>query len=90
MLFLCGSNQARANRRYIRRVRITERGPGEFDEYPRDAALAAFHIDDRVYLAVAIASGIRPDIVNATDGDWDSVAPFIARRYSIRVRRICP
>ena len=62
-----------------------------FEEYPDDdaPALAKFDRDDRKFVAVALASGTFPDIINATDTDW--WAPRRAlQQLGVRVRFLCP
>ncbi|MGQ0665218.1 MAG: hypothetical protein ACT4P2_16880 [Pseudomonadota bacterium] len=53
-------------------VRITElpHNDHDFAEFPRDPDLAEFDFNDRKFVAVALASGLRPAIQNATDTDW--------------------
>jgi len=41
-----------------------------YEDFPIDPALDGFDRDDRVYVAVALASGLTPPIQNATDRDW--------------------
>lgn len=64
------SNQG--NPRYCCQVVITELGVTgtDFGEFPDDPALATFDRDDRKFVAVAIASGQDPYILNASDTDW--------------------
>jgi hypothetical protein len=87
--FLRWLQQNAANRRCVRTVPLERDADGEFIDFPRDAELAAFDRDDRVYVAVAVTSGLRPVIINATDSDWAPIAPILVRRYGIRVRTIC-
>lgn len=77
------------DRRYCRKIRITERGPDDFSEYPNDSAFRNFDLDDRKFVAVAIASGTRPTIVNATDSDWATISRALAR-YGITLVLLCP
>jgi hypothetical protein len=68
------------------RVLLTPLEHGDFAEFPRDAALAAFDLADRKYAAVAKVSGAT--VVNATDTDWrDFAAAF--RANSIAVLNLC-
>lgn len=41
----------------------------QFAEFPNDPALAGFDLSDRVFVAVARASGEAPPILNAVDTD---------------------
>jgi len=87
-LFLQWLIQVRSDRRHCRRVALTRQPDGEYSIYPSDAELAAFDRNDRIYVAVAIGSGISPEIVNATDTDWQDVTRAL-ERYRIRVRNLC-
>ncbi len=80
--------QVRSDRRHCRVVPLSRDASGEYADYPRDAEFVTFDRDDRVYAAVAIASGLRPDIINSTDSDWLDVTHAL-ERYGIRVRNLC-
>lgn len=87
-LFLRWLYQAAGNRRYLRIVTLAQASSGEFSDYPRDTEFGTFDPDDRVYVAVAIASGARPTIVNATDSDWQLIrGPLL--RYGVVVNTLC-
>ena len=62
---------------------------GSFEEFPEDPALAAFDPNDRKFVAVALASEHRPEILNATDTDWH-VYRAALRKHGIKVRFLCP
>ena len=78
------TNEAR-----VRRVVITPEPTRGFKEYPNDDDLSTFDRDDRKFVAVALASGTFPDIINATDTDW-----WIHRRalqqHGVNIRFLCP
>lgn len=81
-------NQANPHR--CRRVPITydaECGR-DFLEFPDDPDLHGFDHSDRKFVAVAIASGINPAIVNAADTDWHIFRTPL-ERY-VRISFICP
>ena len=63
-----------------------ERG---FAEFPVDPALASFDPGDRKFVAVAIASGTAPEILNATDTDWWNDLAAL-QRHGVRVTFLCP
>lgn len=42
----------------------------DFEEFPRDPELNGFDRSDRKFVAVALASGMNPEILNASDSDW--------------------
>ncbi|MCW5776040.1 MAG: hypothetical protein KIS87_06350 [Phycisphaeraceae bacterium] len=57
----------------VRQVTITPRhGDGwrRFEEFPDQQGLSTFHKKDQKFVAVAIASGDTPPILNAVDSDW--------------------
>jgi hypothetical protein len=62
---------------------------GSFREFPDTPELAHFHIDDRKYVAVALASRNRPKVLNAVDSDWWTYRQTL-RQQGVRVRNLCP
>ncbi|MGD0138548.1 MAG: hypothetical protein ABSD28_06695 [Tepidisphaeraceae bacterium] len=50
-------------------VRLND-GWRRYDEFPDSPALSKFDPDDQKFVAVAVASGIAPSILNAVDSDW--------------------
>lgn len=80
--------QVKSDRRHVRTVHLAVNGAGEYSAYPRDPEFATFDRDDRVYVATAVASGLHPNIVNATDTDWLAIEHAL-ERHGIRVRQIC-
>lgn len=60
-----------------------------FQEFPDDPDLASFDRSDRKFVAVAIASGERPSLLNATDTDWWNHRKAL-RRYEVTIRFLCP
>lgn len=79
-----------ANNAYIRTVPVTplDNDPRGFAEFPDDAELIAFDQDDRKFVAVALASGDAPPILNATDTDW-WIHRTALLRNGIRVKFLC-
>lgn len=81
----------------IRRVKLTQIGKHEnheFAEFPHhDSQLQAFDRSDRKWVAAALACqkkhGEIPEIVNATDTDWNQVAEHLYGTYGIAVITIC-
>ena len=60
-----------------------------FVEFPENDDLATFDADDRKFVAVALASGTSPDVINATDTDW--WAPRRAlQQHGVNIRFLCP
>lgn len=57
----------------VTKVAITQRanhGWRRFEEFPDRADLSTFDRSDQKFVAVAIASGENPAILNAVDSDW--------------------
>jgi hypothetical protein len=75
---------------HCRQIRITAANDGRvFDEFPDDPALADFDPSDRKFVAVALASGERPPILNASDTDWWNHREALSRN-GVEVRFLCP
>lgn len=77
-----------ADARKCERVRVHP-VDGSFQEFPDDPALQGFHRDDRKFVAVALASKRRPQVLNATDSDWH-VYRGPLEKHGVRVRFLCP
>lgn len=58
------------NPEVCRRVPITPHPGRGFEEFPGSDELADFDRSDRKFVAVALASGESPPILNAADRDW--------------------
>jgi hypothetical protein len=88
LVWVC-DNQA--NPAHIRGVPVTPLwdNPRGFAEFPDDAELTKFHQKDRKFVAVALASGVAPTILNATDTDWWPYREALAR-HNVHVQFICP
>jgi len=73
------------------RVAVTPKAhdPEDFEEIPADPHFAGFDRSDRKFLAVAIASRVRPTILNATDSDWWHYRVALAK-HGIEVNNLCP
>ena len=70
-------------------MRITPDPARVFEEFPESDALNNFDRNDRKFVAVAVASGERPPILNASDRDWwdDRLS---LERCGVRVDFLCP
>jgi len=79
------------NPKHCAQVAITPIGPSDTDfaEFPNDPELAKFDPSDRKFVAVAVASGKSPEVLNATDTDWWDHRMALMRN-GIRVRFLCP
>lgn len=70
-------------------VSITDDADRGFAEFPDDPALAAFDRDDRKFVAVALASGLRPPVLNASDSDWWEF-DAVLKHHGVDVDYLCP
>jgi hypothetical protein len=83
------TNQANPN--HCKQVAITPRAddPTNFIEFPNDPDLTGFDRSDRKFVAVALASGDAPEVLNAVDSDWADHFTALTRN-GIRLRFLCP
>jgi Fe-S-cluster formation regulator IscX/YfhJ len=79
------------NDQHCQRVRLTPLNDAvrAFEEFPDDPALADFDRSDQKFVAVALASGLRPNILNASDTDW-WVARAALATHGVRITFLCP
>lgn len=79
------------NRRYCRQITITAvaGADDEFEEFPDDPGLTRFDRSDRKFVAVALASGVSPAILNASDTDWWTFCVPLAD-HGVHVTFLCP
>lgn len=80
-----------ANPDHCQQVPITptQGEPRGFAEFPDDPDLATFDQSDRKFVAVVIASGERPPVLNAADTDW-WIHRTALNRHGIEPRFLCP
>ena len=80
-----------ANPDHCRQVAITAIGSNDvnFAEFPTDTELSTFDTADRKFVAVALASGLNPTILNASDTDWWNFREPLARN-GVAVEFLCP
>ena len=74
---------------HCRRVKVTPDAERGFAEFPDDESLSAFDSDDRKFVAVAIASGSAPKILNASDTDWRDHRQVLERN-GVEIEFLCP
>lgn len=72
-----------------RMVKVTPNDERGFAEFPDDESLSAFDWDDRKFVAVAIASGSAPKILNASDTDWRDHRQAL-ELHGVAIEFICP
>ena len=63
-------NDNQANPEHCRKVNVNLHPDREFVEFPDDPALGSFDRSDRKFVAVVLASGTSPRVLNASDTDW--------------------
>ena len=78
-----------ANQRHCRTVPITEDPDRGFEQFPDDPRLASFDSSDRKFVAVALASGTNPTVLNASDTDWWRHRTEL-RRHGVEIDFLCP
>lgn len=81
--------QNRYNDEYCRQISITPHDRREFEEFPDDPDLMCFDMDDRKFVAVALASGSDPRVLNASDTDWWDYREQL-RKHGVKVVFLCP
>ena len=74
---------------HCRRVAVTLDSDREFEEFPDDPGLASFDRSDRKFVAVALASGTGPKVLNASDTDWRDYCQEL-QRHGVAVVFLCP
>lgn len=79
----------RYNDEYCRQISITPHDRREFEEFPDDPDLRSFDRDDRKFVAVALASGSDPRVLNASDTDWWDYREQLAK-HGVHVVFLCP
>lgn len=72
-----------------RQVPVTPDPERGFVEFPDSESLRDFDRDDRVFVAVAMASGVRPPVLNASDRDWWDSREALARE-GVEIEFVCP
>ena len=83
--------QVQANEQFCRQEHISPAGndANTFEEFPDDPRLKSFDPSDRKYVAVALASGSAPELLNAVDPDWsEHFEPL--RDAGVKIKFLCP
>ncbi len=78
-----------ANEQHCRFVTVTCHADRGFEEFPEDPSLGSFDLDDRKFVAVVLASGTSPNVLNASDTDWWHHRQAL-ERHGIVVVFLCP
>lgn len=74
---------------HCRRVPITPHPKRGFVEFPADQRLKGFDRDDRKFVAVALAAGDAPPVLNASDTDW-WLAREVLGDHGVMISFLCP
>ena len=77
------------NQEHCRIVPLTVHADRGFAEFPDDVCLSSFDLSDRKFVAVALASGAGPHVLNATDTDWWRDRQALAEN-GVHVVFLCP
>ena len=82
--------ERQADERHCLRVPVTPHEARGFEEFPDDPDLASFDRGDRKFVAVALASGGKPQVLNASDRRswWSYREPL--QKHGIDVVFLCP
>ncbi len=78
-----------ANPQHCRIVPVTVHEVRGFEEFPDSARLSSFDRSDRKFVAVALASGSSPKVLNAADTDWRDHRQALAEN-GVDVVCLCP
>lgn len=78
------------NEEHCDRVSISpiEGSEAEFEQFPADVALKNFDLDDRKFVAVALAHSEKPPILQAVDSQWWNFRDALSR-HEVRVEFLC-
>ncbi len=82
----------RFNPQRVTRVAITatkDDGWRRYGEFPDQPALSGFDPSDQKFVAVALASGKNPPILNAVDSDW-WIHQVALNAAGVNVEFLCP
>lgn len=79
-----------ANPQYCQQIPITPtKDRRRFVEFPESPLLEKFDDNDRKFVAVALASGQQPPVLNASDTDWWQFRQAL-EQHGVVVQFICP
>ncbi len=78
-----------ANPVHCRKIPLHPHPDRDFEEFPDDPALSSFDRSDRKFAAVALASGTRPKVLNASDTDWWNYHAQL-QNHGVEVDFLCP
>jgi hypothetical protein len=84
--FLLHVLQNQYNSRHVRRIDLSKRSDGSFEDFPDTPDLAAFDRSDRKFAALARKTGVA--VANATDSDWADHSALL-NAHGIAVDFLC-
>jgi len=82
-------NQANTERCETVPVTLKSGDPDDLVEFPNDPDLVRFDRSDRKFVAVTLASKMKPTILNATDTDWYDARGALAK-HGVKIDFLCP
>lgn len=72
------------DQRLVNRVELEKDETSNYLNFPSDPALTGFDEDDKKFIAVAIASNVDPEIVDAADSDWRDFEEALQRHITLK------
>ena len=78
-----------ANLEHCRKVNVNLHPDRGFEEFPDDPDLSSFDRSDRKFVALVLASGTEPQVLNASDSDWWHDLSGL-QRHGVKVLFVCP
>ncbi len=88
--FFLWLTQNMANPDRCRQIHITPTSDSRvFAEFPDDPQLQSFDPADRMFVAVALASGLTPSILNAVDPGWWQHRAALGSQ-GVKIEFLCP
>ena len=78
-----------ANQEYCRKIVVTSHEDRGFEEFPDEPNLRDFDQDDRKFVAVTLASGTGPKVLNASDTDWWHHRQAL-QQHGVEIVFLCP
>jgi len=73
----------------VSRIPLLKTCDGSYDAFPRDPDLKTFDLDDRIYVALVLASQRSAILLNAVDSDYSHHQAALTR-HGVRVEELCP
>lgn len=87
-MFMRWIHQNQYNRDICERVQISTHAKRKYKEFPDDPRLTRFDPSDRKFVAVALASKYKPNILNAVESDWSEYHEPLSEN-KVKVMELC-